>query len=178
MTSSKPQNPWRTVPDPPPSTKSRFLEDFARWDLDVREIYFTYPSRPGVGSSLIHPVHKYRTYLHEMAGAARCSQHRASCVQCAKGTVCVFDVGSGEIIFSEGEGKQRAQRQGTGASERQASSNVFILPPIRTNLASLPTLQQPSLPRDRNRPLNCHGEPAHEIGQLAELGKPTHLQAK
>ena len=146
MTSSKPQNPWRTVPDPPPSTKSRFLEDFARWDLDVREIYFTYPSRPGVGSSLIHPVHKYRTYLHEMAGAARCSQHRASCVQCAKGTVCVFDVGSGEITSVKPKGRHRPK-----------ASNVIMFPPIHKSCQFANTAAARLLPRDRNRPFNCFG---------------------
>ena len=137
MTSSKPQNPWRTVPDPPPSTKSRFLEDFARWNLDVREIYFTYPSRPGVGSSLIHPVHKYRTYPHEMAGAARCSQHRASCVQCAKGTVCVFGVGSGEITSVK-------PKEGIGRT-------IIMFPPISHKSCQFAsTAAARLLPRDRN----------------------------
>ena len=140
MTSSKPQNPWRTVPDPPPSTKSRFLEDFARWDLDVREIYFTYPSRPGVGSSLIHPVHKYRTYLHEMAGAARCSQHRASCVQCAKGTVCVFDVGSGEITSVKPKGRHRR------------TTNVIMFPPISHKSCQFANTAAARLPAMRGRP--------------------------
>ena len=170
MTSSKPQNPWRTVPDPPPSTKSRFLEDFARWNLDVREIYFTYPSRPGVGSSLIHPVHKYRTYLHEMAGAARCSQHRASCVQCAKGTVCVFDVGSGEITSVKPKGRHRPK-----SDERNNVSPHFaqILPVCRH--CSSPVTCHAS-----QATVNCLGlgEPVHEIGQLAEAKEPTHLQAK
>ena len=142
MTSSKPQNPWRTVPDPPPSTKSRFLEDFARWNLDVREIYFTYPSRPGVGSSLIHPVHKYRTYLHEMAGAARCSQHRASCVQCAKGTVCVFDVGSGEIT------SVKPRREGIG----QSRTNVIMFPPISHKSCQFADTAAARLPAMRLRP--------------------------
>ena len=143
MTSSKPQNPWRTVPDPPPSTKSRFLEDFARWNLDVREIYFTYPSRPGVGSSLIHPVHKYRTYLHEMAGAARCSQHRASCVQCAKGTVCVFDVGSGEITSVKGKGSRVPRGKG-GASSGNGAATYYASPRFAQQLqVESPALQQP-----------------------------------
>ena len=171
MTSSKPQNPWRTVPDPPPSTKSRFLEDFARWNLDVREIYFTYPSRPGVGSSLIHPVHKYRTYLHEMAGAARCSQHRASCVQCAKGTVCVFDVGSGEITSVKPKGRHRPK-----ARERNNVSPHSQILPVCQHCSSPVTCHA------WQATLNClcFGEPAHEMDSWLSSGsrpisKPSEL---